>query len=90
MPCRPEPHDDESWIPYDQDEDDDFPEGEDEDDDGTDPCPHCGAAIWGDSVQCPTCGAYLSREDAPTPRPPLWITLGALAALTGMAWLILR
>jgi hypothetical protein len=87
MPCPIEPQDEDDWLPYDADDSDDaFPEGQDDSDDGTDPCPHCGAEIWGESVQCPQCGQYLSGEDAPPRLLPLWIAIGVAAALLGMTW----
>lgn len=30
-------------------------------------CPHCGAAVWADAEQCPSCGMWLTeaeRDDA--------------------------
>jgi len=68
----------------DDDETDDWPdedaEGSDEEsaneEESTDECPHCGAAVYDDAEQCPACGKYLSREDAPSRLPPLWILIG--------------
>jgi hypothetical protein len=62
--------------------DDHFDDGPDEDDERadeentTDDCPHCGAAVYDDAEQCPACGKYLSREEAPSRLPPLWILVG--------------
>ena len=53
----------------------------DEDDDTTDECPYCGRGIYDDTVQCPQCGNYLSEEDAPRQRMPLWIVIGVFLAL---------
>jgi predicted nucleic acid-binding Zn-ribbon protein len=61
-----------------------------EDDDNTIDCPHCGRAIYDDSVQCPHCGNYLSEEDSPTEKRPLWIVIGfILAILASLLLLIL-
>ncbi len=70
-------HDDDFDGPDDWEGDD---EG-DEDDDGNDPCPHCGASIYGDSERCPICGKYLSREDVPRTPKPWWILIGVVAGL---------
>jgi len=69
------------FLPMHHDEWDDDEWHEDEDDDGLDPCPYCGRNIFGDSVQCPHCGTYLSREDAPYERKPWWIIVGVIACL---------
>jgi hypothetical protein len=78
-------------MSWDDDEDDDFErEGEASDDDPTMPCPRCGEAVYDDAERCPHCGQYLSAEDAPSARPPVWIVVGALAALAGMLWWVLQ
>jgi hypothetical protein len=58
------------------DPDGDLPVG-----DQTRPCPYCNAAIFEDSVSCPKCGNYISREDAPAPIKPTWIIIGIIACL---------
>ena len=64
----------------DSDEDRDaWDEGED-DDDTLMPCPHCGRMIYDDAEQCPKCGKYVSREDAPRSRP-WWVVAGVLVCL---------
>jgi predicted nucleic acid-binding Zn ribbon protein len=61
----------------------------DSDDDCTSPCPHCGELIYDDAERCPECGQYVSREDAPTSRKPLWILIGlVVCALVVVAWLL--
>lgn len=78
--------DDEIDGPDDWDGDDD---DDDDDDDGNDPCPHCGASIYGDSERCPICGEYLSREDTPWTPKPLWIVLGVAAGLYAVyTWVV--
>ncbi len=42
----------------------------------TGPCPWCKAQIHEDAEQCPSCGKYLSAEDAPPQPKPLWIVIG--------------
>ncbi|MCE9566263.1 MAG: zinc ribbon domain-containing protein [Planctomycetes bacterium] len=48
------------------------------DDDGppTVLCPHCRAEILEDSEQCPKCGEYISKEDAPS------------NGMSGVAWAV--
>ncbi|MFO0865473.1 MAG: zinc ribbon domain-containing protein [Gemmataceae bacterium] len=72
MPVRRHDHDD-----LDPCEEPDASESEDE---GQMPCPHCFAVIHDDSVQCPRCGEYLSREDAPSNKPR-WIVVTAVIVL---------
>jgi DNA-directed RNA polymerase subunit RPC12/RpoP len=67
------------WDDPEDDWDDDEPV--DEDDDGLAPCPYCGREILEDSVRCPSCGSYISREDAPDRRKPWWILVGVIAGL---------
>jgi len=63
---------------WDDDSEDDFDADEDE---PTIPCPHCRKEIHEDSPRCPYCENYLSDEDAPPARKPLWIILGAIVCL---------
>lgn len=51
------------------------------DDDPTMACPHCRATIFDESEQCPECGKYLSAEDGPPTRKPLWVVVTALICL---------
>jgi hypothetical protein len=44
-------------------------------------CPYCGWEIPEDTPRCPYCENYLSAEDAPTPRKPLWIVVGVTICL---------
>jgi predicted amidophosphoribosyltransferase len=58
-------------------------------DDDTVPCPYCQAPIYEDRERCPQCGNYLSEEDAPAGRPPLWIVIGTVAALAvALLWVL--
>ena len=52
-----------------------------EEDEPTIPCPYCRKEIHEDSQRCPYCENYLSDEDAPPARKPVWIVLGAIACL---------
>ena len=45
------------------------------------PCPHCRAEIDEESEQCPKCGMYISKEDAPSSTSPVWVIVLALALL---------
>jgi hypothetical protein len=57
-------------------------EGDDSDDeDSTVPCPYCHRPIPEDVLRCPYCENYISDEDAPPARKPLWIIIGVLACL---------
>jgi predicted nucleic acid-binding Zn ribbon protein len=67
---------------YDPDDLETYPEGLYGDDGPpTVPCPHCRAEIIEDSEQCPRCGNYLSREDAPPRRGGAWVILMILALI---------
>jgi hypothetical protein len=64
-----------------EEEDWDDEEWDDEDQAPTVDCPHCGSEVYEDAQRCPHCGEYLSEEDAPPERKPLWIVIGAAACL---------
>ncbi|MCX7403895.1 MAG: zinc ribbon domain-containing protein [Planctomycetia bacterium] len=65
----------------DDDSEHDLEEGFDSDEEPTIPCPWCRRDILEDCDRCPHCEQYLSSEDAPLPRKPLWVTAGALLCL---------
>jgi hypothetical protein len=67
-------------IMDDDHDEDDFDTSSD-DDDTTMPCPHCGEDVYDDAEQCPLCGQYLSREDAPAAARPWWILIGVAVCL---------
>lgn len=59
----------------------------DEDDEETDPCPYCGQPVHHEAILCPHCDRYLSREDAPPEKKPLWIVIAALLCLAvALGW----
>jgi hypothetical protein len=63
-----------------------YPDGEDEESSDATPlreCANCGAEIYDDTVCCPICGNYDSREES-SPAVPVWIKLAAAAAIIGM------
>jgi hypothetical protein len=69
------PDDDEEWVP------------EEDDEDETVPCPHCAEPVHDQAERCPTCGWYISEEDARPSRRPGWIILGiTLAAVAVYLW----
>jgi hypothetical protein len=80
MPCHDEFDENDEW---DGDEDDKSEEGDsgDDDEEATVPCPYCDKPIHEDSERCPYCEKYISAEDAPPARKPVWIVIGAIVAL---------
>ena len=54
------------------------------------PCPYCGREILEDSPQCPYCGCFLSREDAPPKREWWWITALVLLILLLIVYVLRR
>lgn len=77
-------HVDEEWDDDSFDADDpDFDDtnGDFDDEEPTVECPYCGRSIHEDAVRCPHCEQYISNEDAPPPRKPLWIIVGTLLCL---------
>jgi hypothetical protein len=72
----------------------DIEDGRDEDDEAggaTDECPYCGADVYEFAEKCPSCGQYLSKEDAP-PRSghPRWVVITAIVLLVPMLYAILK
>ena len=94
-----EPDEDEGegdWEPdadhYDPDDPETYPPGL-YDDDGppTVPCPHCGEEMFEDAEQCPECGQYVSKEDAPAApgagKSGAWWILVLLALAAVLMWI---
>ena len=70
---------------------DDPVDEDDESEDDLDECPRCGRRIYSDSVRCPQCGGYPSREELPaTTRHPWWVKVTALGCLAWMLHWLLR
>lgn len=65
----------------DPDEADPFDADDDGDEAETIPCPRCRAEIYEDSVRCPACGVYLTREDRRAEGKPWWVFVGVVACL---------
>jgi hypothetical protein len=73
--------------------DDDDLDADLSDDDGepTVPCPYCGEEMLEDSPQCPTCGNYISAEQLPYYRQPMWVVVTAVICLIlALGWLLRR
>lgn len=64
----------------DDDWDDDFDEDDPFHDEETVPCPYCRREIHEDAQRCPYCENFISAEDAPPPRRPVWIVVGIVLA----------
>jgi len=72
-------HDDDDDVEWDDG-------GDDSDAEPTVPCPYCCQEILEDSPRCPHCERYLSAEDTPPRRPPLWVIVTALVCLAMVLW----
>lgn len=84
-----------TWNDEDEDESADAEtEGPDEaemsDDPAEVPCPYCKREILEDSPQCPYCGCYLSREDAPPRREWWWFAAIVLLIALILAFVLRR
>ena len=44
-------------------------------------CPYCREPVYEDAQRCPHCERYISEEDAPPSRRPVWIIAGILVSL---------
>jgi len=72
-------------------EDYEYPDEDDAGDDETIPCPHCHEPVYENAERCPECGQYLSREDAPYQRKPVWFIVGFLLCMTVvLSWYLWR
>ncbi len=71
-------------------EEDDWDDENRDDDEPTVDCPYCQKPIPEDTPHCPYCGNYISDEDAPSQKKPLWIIVAAILCLMVVAmWLFL-
>jgi hypothetical protein len=93
-----EPDDDEEGDDYDAETDYDpddpetYPAGVYVDDErALVPCPHCRAEIDEESEQCPKCGMFISKEDAPSGgKSSVWVILLTLALLAAIVLALTR
>lgn len=74
--------DEEQW----DDEGSDDHDAEGSDDELTVPCPYCRREIVEDSPRCPYCEQYISEEDRPTRKQPLWVIVTAVICLGFAIW----
>ena len=77
--------DDDEWDDYEYDVDDD------DDLSYTVDCPECGADVYEDAEQCPSCGQYIIHSSSGyvwKNRPVWWVVIGLLgiiAVIVGLA-----
>ena len=90
MPYHEEDEDDEDDRDLPQAADMDDEDAEDDGDDDLVPCPYCGKLVYDGAEVCPYCKSYLSAEDAPPSRKPVWLTVGVLVciALVLLVWVL--
>ena len=83
MPRRD--HEDDDWDDRDNNDwaesDEEFDSEDYDEVEPTIDCPYCQAEIHEDSQRCPFCENYLSREDSPSQRRPLWLIVGVVICL---------
>ncbi|MHB0958009.1 MAG: hypothetical protein ACYC6N_15980 [Pirellulaceae bacterium] len=76
----------------DEPDDRDDPDDDDLDDESTDTivCRHCGADVYEDADQCPTCGMYIMANTGVwSNKSVVWIALGLLGVLAAILALTL-
>jgi hypothetical protein len=62
-----------------------------DDDEPTTSCPYCREEIHEDAQRCPSCGHYISEEDAPPAAKPWWVLLGAALGLyAAYRWVVMQ
>jgi hypothetical protein len=85
QPPENDDFDDDEWND-DGSQTDDNDAGETEDA-ATVPCPYCRQPVFEDAEYCANCEEYISLEDAPPERKPLWIVVTVIACLlSGFIW----
>ncbi len=74
--------------------DDEYPDEPADEDTDTSTCPHCGAEVYEDAVQCPVCGNYITFSRNPLAGWPAGLLLlglvGIAAAVLALAGLLGR
>ncbi len=68
-----------------------YPDEDEMDDESeTVPCPHCGADVYEDAVECPVCGQYITpgSRDLWVGRSAWWVLLGLLG-IGAVLWVLL-
>ena len=65
-------------------------DGDDDDDEPMMVCPYCRAEMLESALQCPSCGQYISEEDRPAARRPLWLVVVAILCLAGLVFGLLQ
>ena len=74
-------NDDDDWN-------DDVEDWDQDNEQETYPCPYCGEDVYEDAERCPHCDKYISGEDAPPTRKPLWFVVALVLALAMLlGWL---
>ena len=53
-------------------------------------CSYCGDEVSEDAERCPSCGSYISEEDAPRYRRMTWYILAVIVALLIIAFVWLH
>ena len=80
-------------MPYSSDEDDpdddELDEGDDDREDVYISCPHCRGTMLEAADYCPQCQRWITREDLPPKRQPLWIVIVALILLATFLFAVL-
>jgi hypothetical protein len=81
-----DPDDYDAETDYDPDDPETYPAGLYVDDErALVPCPYCRAEIDEDAEQCPKCGMFISKEDAPQGgKSPVWVILMVLALFAAL------
>jgi len=76
-------------VDYDHDDDDETLYIDDDDSSEVVPCPECGADVYEDAEQCPTCGQYIVHSTSPWRGKPWWWVVLGLAGIMAMLWLMM-
>ena len=71
-------------------EDDPEDDYEDDPDDGYVSCPYCGGTMLEVADHCPNCNRWITSEDLPEKRQPLWIIMVVLILVAMMILSFIR